>query len=311
MPRGFAACVEVTPACPVEATTYGYYPSLGPNAALLAVYAVLFFAQIIMGFMTKVYFFSAAIAAGCFLEALGYGGRIIMHNNPWSDSGMRIQIVCLIIGPSFIAGGIYLTLKHFIRLNGPEHSRLRPNLYTWIFIGCDIGSICLQAIGGGLAGSAKDNRDLLEAGNNVIIAGIAFQVATMVFCGILTVDYSIRRYRNRAAKSHIKTKGAGAKAMLFQAGVAFAYLTVLIRCIYRLPEMAGGWGNPRMRNETEFLILDGLMIALASATLTIFHPGYFYPYMRTGYVDMSDGTQLSSVELSSPSIISTDPQNRA
>lgn len=233
MPRSFAACVEVTPDCPVEATTYGYYPSLGPNAALLAVYAVLFFSQIIVGFMKKVYSFSAAMAAGCFLEMLGYAGRIIMHDNPWSDSGMRIQIVCLIIGPSFIAGGIYLTIKHFIRMNGPEHSRLKPNLYTWIFIGCDIGSICLQAAGGGLAGSAKDDLQLLEAGNNVIIAGIAFQVATMILCGILAIDYNVRRHRNYAAKSYTKTKRAGIRAVLFQGGVAFAYAAVLVRCIYR------------------------------------------------------------------------------
>jgi hypothetical protein len=37
-----------------------------------------------------------------------------------------------------------------------------------------------------------------------------------------------------------------------------AYVTVLIRCIYRLPEMAGGWGNALMRNEREFLLLDGM-----------------------------------------------------
>lgn len=27
---------------------------------------------------------------------------------------------------------------------------------------------------------------------------------------------------------------------------------------HRLPELAGGWGNPRMRNEMQFLVLDGL-----------------------------------------------------
>ncbi|CAI4214025.1 unnamed protein product [Parascedosporium putredinis] len=238
MPRGFAACVEVTPACPVEATTYGYYPALGTNAALLAFNALFCLGQIAIGLKTKVYFYSFAIAAGCLLEALGYAGRIIMHDNPWSDSGMRLQIVCLIIGPSFIAGGIYLTLKHFIRLNGPEHSRLKPELYTWIFIGCDIGSICLQAIGGGLAGAAKDNLKLLKTGNNIIIAGIAFQVVTMVFCGVLTADYSIRRYRNRSSKSASKGRTVDSKAVMFQMGVAFAYLTVLIRCIYRYVDSA-------------------------------------------------------------------------
>lgn len=44
--------------------------------------------------------------------------------------------------------------------------------------------------------------------------------------------------------------------------------------------MAGGWGNPVMRNEKDFLILDGAMIALASILMTIAHPGPFFPAMR-------------------------------
>ena len=49
-----------------------------------------------------------------------------------------------------------------------------------------------------------------------------------------------------------------AKIKLFGWIVVLAYTTVLIRCIYRLPEMAGGWGNSLMRNEKEFLLLDGM-----------------------------------------------------
>lgn len=32
-----------------------------------------------------------------------------------------------------------------------------------------------------------------------------------------------------------------------------------------IPEMAGGWGNPLMQNEMEFLVLDGMYVALNSA----------------------------------------------
>lgn len=45
--------------------------------------------------------------------------------------------------------------------------------------------------------------------------------------------------------------------------------------------MAGGWGNPLMRNEKEFLILDGMMIALASILMTIAHPGIFFPQISS------------------------------
>lgn len=45
--------------------------------------------------------------------------------------------------------------------------------------------------------------------------------------------------------------------------------------------MAAGSGNPRMRNEALFLILDGMMIALASLAMTIAYPGFLFPPMQT------------------------------
>ncbi|CVL07535.1 related to RTA1 domain protein [Fusarium mangiferae] len=274
-----AHCTELGPTCPVEATTYGYAPVLGANATLLTVFILCAIIQLVFGTWKRVYSYSFAIFFGCVLEAVGYVGRLMMHQNPWSSSGFRMQIICLIIAPSFIAAGIYLTMKHFIRCNNPEYSFLKPQLYTWIFIGCDIGSILLQAAGGGIAGSAgSENQHLLDIGNNVMIAGIAFQVVTMVICGILASIYAARRWQHR----HKPAVGKFYQTtQVFMCAVGFAYLVVLIRCIYRLPEMAGGWGNELMRNEMEFLVLDGLMVALASVALTIVHPAFFLPAMRT------------------------------
>lgn len=48
------------------------------------------------------------------------------------------------------------------------------------------------------------------------------------------------------------------------------------------------------------------MIAIACATLTVFHPGFFYPYMRTGYIP----PQNPSVELSAPYSGSSDGVHR-
>lgn len=64
--------------------------------------------------------------------------------------------------------------------------------------------------------------------------------------------------------------------------------------------MAGGWGNPLMQKEDEFLVLDGMyvsstfflfkiyntnpnrMIALAVIFFTVFHPGLFLRTIRKG-----------------------------
>lgn len=270
-PKGnFRRCLEISPTCPVEATLYGYYPNMGANAFLCALFGVCFIATIVIGIMTKTWTYTAALGIGTFLEMAGYVGRVIMNGNPWSESGFKLQICCLVLGPSFVAAAIYLTLKHFVLYCGPEHSLLKARLYPWVFIGCDFGSIVLQAVGGGMAAAGgTTSKKLIDGGNNLIVAGIAFQVVTMTVCGGLVLIY-IWRYRKaksaleshneKSTYHHDKDQGVVnlGKIKLFAAMVVLAYVTVLIRCIYRLPEMAGGWGNALMRNETEFLLLDGM-----------------------------------------------------
>ena len=270
-PKGdFRQCLEVSPECPVRATLYGYRPNLGANAFLCALFGALCIASLVIGFLSKTWTYTAALAVGTFLEAAGYAGRVMMNDNPWSESGFKLQICCLVLGPSFVAAAIYLTLKHFVLYCGPQHSLIKARLYPWIFIGCDFGSIVLQACGGGMAAAGgTTNKSLIDGGNKLIVAGIAFQVVTMAVCGILVLVY-IFRYRNAskqnkpigeksAYETDKETGAAGLRRVkLFGWLIFLAYITVLIRCIYRLPEMAGGWGNALMRNEKEFLLLDGM-----------------------------------------------------
>ncbi len=169
-----------------------------------------------------------------------------MHSNPWSGAGFKTQICCLVLAPSFLAAGIYVTLKHLVIYCGAENSRLKPRLYPWLFIGCDFGSIVLQAIGGGVASAAGDHGEkpqLLKAGNAFIVAGIAFQVATMVACAILIFDYYRRFQRAKKSKSQahseseyekrstVPNEARNFRLFCFALGVAFT--TILIRCIYR------------------------------------------------------------------------------
>ena len=302
-------CESVTPSCPVSGTLYGYLPNLPVNAFFAALFGLLLLAQLLIGTYTRTWTYMLAVGLGVFGEMTGYIGRLVMRNNPWANPGFETQICCLVLAPSFLAAGIYLTLKHVILYCGPEYSRLKAKWYPWIFIGSDLGSIIVQAIGGGVAASANHgsvyNKALLDAGDALIIAGIALQSVTMFVCGSLIFDFFLRRRKaismaasgekgntntitatpgestNTSPSEHRNT-AAAPHFHIFSWALGFATLTILIRCIYRLPEMAGGWGNPRMRNETQFLILDGMMIALASIALTVAHPGLLFPPMRKG-----------------------------
>ena len=231
-----STCIEVSALCPVSATTYGYYPNLGANTFFTIYFGLAGAAHLVLGIYTRSWTFQIALGIGTFMETAGYVGRILMHDNPWSTSGFRLQIFCLILAPTFIAAGIYLTLKHIIIYVGPQYSRFNPRLFTWVFIGCDAASIVLQAAGGGVVNSAGDDMSWMQAGNRTIIAGIAFQVATMSVCGLLAVDFIFMAWRK--GEQRVKTdvprdrKKERRIWMVFGAE-AMAYITVLIRCIYR------------------------------------------------------------------------------
>lgn len=177
----------------------------------------------------------------------------------YSSLGFKIQISCLIFAPAFIAAGIYLTLKHIVLAFGQERSRIKARYYTIGFITCDFISLMLQAVGGGFAGGAGNNVKLRNIGTNLMISGIVWQVATLlVFVG-LVVDYALSTRRawsdvNPEAKVLLQqTKFRG-----FLVALTVAFVTVFLRCVYRIAEMVGGWANPIMRDEIGFDIMEGM-----------------------------------------------------
>ena len=75
---------------------------------------------------------------------------------------------------------------------------------------------------------------------------------------------------------------ADAKFRAVVAGLLVAFLAVFTRCCYRIAEMAGGWANPIMQDEIDFIVLDGVMVLVASLCLSLFHPGFCFPRLSMG-----------------------------
>ncbi|KAK9364376.1 sphingoid long-chain base transporter RSB1 protein [Lipomyces kononenkoae] len=289
-------CTTITPSCPVEATIYGYYPSLPANVFFAAAFCLYMVLNIAFAVRYRTVNYGIALILGCLIEVVGYIGRIMMHHNPWSQAGFDIQICCLILAPAFMSAGIYLTLKHLTLCFGSEHSRIKPAMYTWIFIFFDLFSLILQGTGGGLAASGKTS-NTVDTGNDIMMAGICFQVVTLSIFALMAFDYYSRfRGSKKVLSLRTETLLHDIKFKLFITALVAAFLSIYIRCIYRIVEMAGGWGNTIMRNETGFIVLEGAMILVATSFLTIFHPGYCFPQLRSHHLsDNVDGA--SSYEM--------------
>ena len=227
-----ASCTHVTSSCPVSATTYGYYPNLGGNIALCIIFALCLISQTFLSIKGRTWTWMIGLFVGCGLEFAGYIGRILMNSNPWSQGAFRLQIIALILAPSFINAGIDLTLKHLVIRFGRQYSLLKPALYTWIFITIDIFSIVIQAAGGGLAAAGETKPDLLTTGNDVILAGIIIQVAQLAVFGLLSLYYGWNVYRRRDQRAQ-NEKQLTPRLEFFLAMLVLAYVCILVRCIYR------------------------------------------------------------------------------
>jgi len=224
----------------------------------------------------------------------------MLNNNPFDEAGFNIQICLLIISPAFLSAGIYITLKHIVINFGEEWSRLRPAWYTYIFITGDIISLVLQGSGGGTAATADPGSNLQDIGTNLMIAGVVFQVVILAFFGYFLVEYTIRTYRRRNNLSdHSMILFNKTSFRCFVAAIVIAYLGILIRCIYRIPELAGGWRSELMRNETDFIVLEGVMIVISTVVLTIFHPGYCFPALANTIGKKNKSLRGKSIDESS------------
>ncbi len=225
-------CTKISSACPIEGTTYAYYPSLPGNAILASVFGLCAIAQVVLGIRYRFRKYSILIFLGCIGETIGYIGRVMLHNNPWSDSAMIMNILLLIVSPSFLSAALYLTLKRTVAYYGPEFSFMKPKLYPWIFITLDVIGFVTQLAGGVLTSS--DSQDTVDIGNGIMIGGISIQAATMAAAGFLAVAFVLQRSRHMAGSfSRPSSKKGELRALHLLCTIA-AYIAILIRSIYRL-----------------------------------------------------------------------------
>lgn len=188
-------------------------------------------------------------------------------------------MIPLTIAPALLTAGIYLCLGRVIVAIGSENSRLKPKMYTYIFVGCDVLSLVLQAIGGGMAATARDSKGS-RRGVDIMIAGLISQVITMTLFLALWCDFALRTRRARLSGSLSRTQPqlydqlrSNKNFNLFQWSLFAATILIYVRCIYRVAELWEGFSGRLANDEVTFMIFEGPLIILAVTALTAFHPG--------------------------------------
>ncbi|PNP44750.1 hypothetical protein TGAMA5MH_03559 [Trichoderma gamsii] len=276
--------------CPVEESILAYRPWLAANIFFAAYFGTIALVHIYLGWRWKSWGFMVGMLLGCASEIIGYIGRVLLWNNPFSFPGFMINIVCLTTAPVFFTGSIYVTLSKTINFFGPELSRVNPKLFFYIFIPLDIICLALQAAGGALSTILKGN-----IGVNVSMAGLVLQVIVLVIFSVAFADYMIRYIRS----GRRQFQGQAVSNWRFGAffgGLTAAIVLILARCAYRVAELQEGYDSALFHDQVPFIVLEGVLIALAVVALCFGHPGLMFSqtvpeqkYAATSMVSIVNG----------------------
>lgn len=176
-------------------------------------------------------------------------------------------------------------------MRGEQYSRFHYKTYAAVFISGDVVSLVVQATGGGMAASA-DTYEGAETGAKIMVGGVMGQAVIMVLYTLLLIDFVWHARHKKpvrqlspfawarcwtrskaltpaASPTSEVEKQAGSdtglsyskrKVALQLAALCFATLVIFIRSIFRAIELLDGWTGPLVKNQTLFIVLDGMMV---------------------------------------------------
>ena len=330
--------------CPLKLEGYqlgimSYFPSLPGNALFAAIFGLCLVPQIYLGIRHKTWGFLVCMFGGLLLELIGYIARILMRDDMFTDSYFIMQVfpflsffflvvldsnlqlrfrylVCLTLAPAFFSAAIYLSLSRLVIIYAPEKARFRPQVYTYIFIACDLVALILQAAGGALASISEFGSPALTAGVNTMIAGLAWQVAGLLLFAALSFEFWMRVRSRNGVQPPLNPVFADLRAQrsfqpYFIVATVFVGVFIFVRSVYRCAELSGGFSGPLANDEITFMVLEGTMIILAAILLTAFHPGLIVGTERWSAASWKKGKQgsLSDTEEAGKEMASSSDQS--
>jgi hypothetical protein len=138
-----------------------------------------------------------------------------------------------------------------------------------------------------MASIASHNNESTKTGDNIMIAGLAFQVATLLVFMIVSSDFALNVYR-RHRRMGASALDQSASAVALRSSAAFkgliaalviATVCIFWRSVFRVAELSEGWNGPLMKRQDLFIGFEGVMIIVACLVLNVFHPSICFKEM--------------------------------
>jgi hypothetical protein len=131
-------------------------------------------------------------------------------------------------------------------------------------------------------------------GVDISMAGLALQLVVLFLFIVAFADYMFRYWRSgRMVAMEWRLKA-------FFAGLTVSIAFILARCAYRVAELREGYNGDIIKHEIPFIVLEGVVIAIAAAALFLCHPEFVFRKTQFGAADRktSDSDSASAQPMS-------------
>jgi len=113
-----------------------------------------------------------------------------------------------------------------------------------------------------------------------MIAGLAFQVATLFIFMLFSIDFAINTYRRSKSlgasafdqNPHFVALRSDWKFKGFLGALTLSTICIFWRSVYRVAELAEGWSGDLIGRQDLFIAFEGVMVVVAMLVLNLFHP---------------------------------------
>ncbi|KAJ6558859.1 RTA1-domain-containing protein [Mycena vulgaris] len=251
---------------------YGYIPQQGVAILFLGLFGMSTILHVAQATYYRAWWLLPTAALCGVGELLGWTGRLWTSLSP-DDTPFLIQITTTIIAPTPLLAASFMILSRVVQRLGTQYSLLTPKWFTVLFLPCDLIALVVQGVGGGMASSADDLAGA-NVGAHVMLGGIGFQFLVIIVFTVVALDFVQRYIRDRPRRAGRSPRGIlNLRLKIMLLALAFSTIVLVVRSVYRIVELAGGWDGPIIRTEIYFNIFDGAMVVLAIFTLNFAHPG--------------------------------------
>lgn len=289
---------------------YGHYLNRGGNIFFFIFFLAVLLFNVGMLRYSRYHWYNITFVCGFVLQVLCFLGRILSFTDDTNINYYLLQYVSSMLSPAFIMGGIYFLFAQNVVVHGRSYSILKPMWYSYFFVFCDVFSLIIQGIGGGMASVASKNNQDPHPGTWTMFGGVVFQVVAMSIFIIFWLEFitrihfkdakkittdikykkksiknwfllllnvkSVHSYRQNELEQFYNPKYASIRARRFvpyyPLAISVSVLVIYIRCIYRVVELKQGFSGYLITHEVFLMTLDALMIAIAGLIFIPFHP---------------------------------------